>query len=46
MVYNEVNEKYELDSSFELITARCRLGSCEGTFSGTESRRHPDETML
>jgi len=46
MVNNEVHERHELDSSFELITACCRLGSCEGTFSVIESSSHPDETML
>jgi len=36
MVNNEVYERHELDSSFELITACCRLGSCEGIFSVIE----------
>jgi len=32
MVNNEEHERHELDSSLKLITACCRLGSCEGTF--------------
>jgi len=45
MVKNKVYERHELDSSLELITACCRLGSCEGTFSVIESSSHPDETI-
>jgi len=41
MVNNGVHERQELDSSFELITACCRLGSCEGTFSVVEPSSHP-----
>jgi len=46
MVNKEEYERHELDSSFELITTCCRLGSCEGTFSVIESISHSDETML
>jgi len=42
MVNNDVYERHELDSSFELITAYFRLGTCEGTFSVIESSSHPD----
>jgi len=46
MVNNELYERHKSNSSFELITACCRLGNCEGTFSVIESSSHLNETMM